>query len=187
MNCWLDTYGRTSDVDVPSEGLLEMRWGIALSTSPGMVHTKRPAPSDRVVQVRFDWWTRRGLVVYFGRSLLVDERSQYPRWSPRRKPLEKSLQAPFRDGYFLVLCARFFSPEELHPLGRRYGLGLTPDGQGLVWTLDGQVVDTARAEGFFDPSPEATSGGVRASVVGASCYRRNVWRFEDMSVRSQRR
>ena len=183
VNCWLDAYGRTSDVDLPSEGQLEMRWGIALGTTPGMVHTKRPMPTDRVVQVRFDWWTRRGLVVFLGRNLLAGERSHYRRWNPRRKPLDGSLQAPFRDGHFLVLCARFFSHDELRPLGHGYGLGLAHDGQELHWTLDGRVVDTVRVEGFWGSSPNGDVGGLRASIVGMSCYRRNIWRFDSLSLR----
>ena len=47
VNCWLDSYGRTSDVVLPSEGQLEMRWGIALGTGPGMVHSKRPVRQYR--------------------------------------------------------------------------------------------------------------------------------------------
>ena len=95
------------------------------------------------------------------------------------------LHTPFRDGPFLVLRARSFPPDELRPMGRRYGLACASDGTELQWTLDGEVVDTVSAEGFFGSSPEAVSHGAHASVFGTSCYRRNVWRFDKVKIRTQ--
>ena len=69
-----------------------------------------------------------------------------------------------------------------HPLGHRYGLCLTDNGNAVSWTLDGEVMDIVDITGFFQSSPEAMQDGAYASICMAGSYQSNVWKHSDARI-----
>jgi hypothetical protein len=136
----------------------------------------------RAVQIHFDWMSKWGLVYYLCRSILPEDYGKYPGWDLRLDSLEEFIgKGQYVGGAVFVLAARHSSGQEVNPLGRRYGLYLTDDGNTVSWTLDGKVMDTVDISGYFTADPEVMRDGAYVSISGAG-YQPHIWTIEDVKI-----
>jgi hypothetical protein len=143
----------------------------------------------RGVQIHFDWMSKWGLVYYLCRSILPEDYGKYPeRYSSKSSMQLDSLEEFIGKGQYVggavfVLAARHSPGQAVNPLGRRYGLYLTDDGNTVSWTLDGKIMDTVDISGFFTSDPECVGDGAYISLSGAG-YQPHLWMFDDLKVYS---
>jgi hypothetical protein len=137
----------------------------------------------RGVQIHFDWMSKWGLVYYLCRSILPEDYGKYPGWDVRLDSLEEFIgKGQYVGGACFVLAARHYSPDQaVNPLGRRYGLYLTDDGNTVSWTLDGKLMDTVDISGYFNSTPESVSDGAYVSLSGAG-YQPHIWKVDDVEI-----
>ncbi|MDP7395425.1 MAG: hypothetical protein QF541_01070 [Lentisphaeria bacterium] len=141
----------------------------------------------RGVQIHFDWMNRWELDYFLCRSILPGDYDKYPEWDVRLDSLKEHIATgQFIGGACFVLAARHYAPDQaVNPLGRRYGLYLTDDGNTVAWTLDGKLMDTIDIRGYFNSSPEFMSDGAYVSVCGAG-YQPHTWQIDDVEVYASR-
>ena len=141
----------------------------------------------RGVQIHFDWMSKWGLVYYLCRSILPEDYGKYPeRYSSKSSMQLDSLEEFIGKGQYVggavfVLAARHSPGQAVNPLGRRYGLYLTDDGNTVSWTLDGKVMDTVDISGYFTADPEVMRDGAYVSISGAG-YQPHIWTIEDVKI-----
>ena len=136
----------------------------------------------RGVQIHFDWMRKWGLVYYLCRSILPEDYGKYPEWDVRLDSLEELIgKGQYVGGACFVLAARHSPGQAENPLGRRYGLYLTDDGNTVSWTLDGTVMDTVDISGYFTSNPEFLKDGAYVSLSGAG-YQPHIWTFDDVEI-----
>ena len=75
-----------------------------------------------------------------------------------------------------LLGMRWFPPNDrlTTPIGHRYGLVLTDDGDTVYWTLDGNEMDRADITGFFGSNQDAFTDGAYATIGGGGGYEQ-IW------------
>lgn len=144
----------------------------------GMRRSKR-----RGVQIHFDWMNKWGLDYFLCRSILPEDYGKYPQWDVRLDSFEEFAgKGQFIGGACFVLAMRHYHPDQTkNPLGRRYGLYLTDDGNSVSWTLDGTVMDTVDISGYFTSNPEFLKDGAYVSLSGAG-YQPHIWRIDDVAI-----
>ncbi len=137
----------------------------------------------RGVQIHFDWMSKWGLDYFLCRSIVPEDYRRYPEWDVRLDSLEEFAgRGQFIGGACFVLAMKHYHPDQAtNPLGRRYGLYFTDDGNTVCWTLDGTVMDTADISGYFASSPESVKDGAYVSLCGAG-YQPHLWTFGDVKV-----
>ena len=163
-------------------------WGISISNYHYLVQTKNE--TDRGVQVHFDWWDNLGLTFWMVRDILPEDRERYPTWVPHRQTPEEVFEMGRRgpviaEPVVLKLAMHWFPPNDRMntPIGHRYGLVLTDDGDTVYWTLDGNEMARADSTGFFSSNQNAFSDGAYATIGGSSGYERNFFQVGDVSIR----
>lgn len=139
----------------------------------------------RGVQIHFDFMEIWGLDYFFCRDILPEDYGKYPEWDVHLDTIEELMaQGQYVGGAPFVLAGRHHRPDQTdHPLGRRYGLYLTDDGNTVSWTLDGKIMDTVDISGFFTSDPECVGDGAYISLSGAG-YQPHLWMFDDLKVYS---
>ena len=182
LNTWLAPYGRVSGFESSADGRYEMGFSLQMGNFSGRIGSGRVLEADRGLQVQFDWWARRGLVVLLGRNYVLGDEKLYPQWDPEKVSFDEIKSRPFIDQSFVVLSVRSFAPSELDPSRHRYGLGCTDNGNKLFWTLDGKVRDTVDIKGFFDSRPQALKDGAYMSIMGVSSYEHTVWKYGNVRI-----
>ncbi|HCN09749.1 MAG TPA: hypothetical protein DIT01_17630 [Lentisphaeria bacterium] len=140
----------------------------------------RPS-ARRGVQIHFDWMHTWGLDYFLCRDLLPEDYGKYPEWNVHLDTLEEIMaQGQFVAGAPFALVGRHYHPDQVNnPLGRRYGLYLTDDGNAVSWTLDGKIMDTVAIPGFF--TPESVRDGAYVSIAGAG-YQPHFWMIDDVEI-----
>jgi len=137
----------------------------------------------RGVQIHFDWMSKWGLDCFLCRSILPEDYGQYPEWDVRLDSFEEFAgRGQFIGGACFVLAVRHYHPDQAeNPLGRRYGLYLTDDGNTVSWTRDGTVMDTVDISGYFTSDPEFVKDGAYVSLSGAG-YQPHIWKIDDVEI-----
>jgi len=120
----------------------------------------------RGVQIHFDWMNKWELDYFLCRSIIPGDYEKYPEWDVRLDSLEECMaKGQFIGGACFVLAARHYSPDQaVNPLGRRYGLYLTDDGNT-----------------YFNSAPEFISDGAYVSLSGAG-YQPHIWKIDDVEI-----
>ena len=137
----------------------------------------------RGVQIHFDWMNKWELDYFLCRSIIPGDYEKYSEWDVRLDSLEEYMaKGQFIGGACFALAARHYSPDQtVNPLGRRYGLYLTDDGNTVSWTLDGKLMDTVDISGYFNSTPESVSDGAYVSLSGAG-YQPHIWKVDDVEI-----
>ena len=168
-------------------GNYQRGWGISISNYHYLVTSKKE--TDRGVQVHFDWWSNLGLTFWLVRDVLPEDKEKYPSWVPHRQTPEEVFEmgkkGPVITPVVNKLGMRWFPPTDKMktPVGHRYGLVLTDDGNTVYWTLDGNEIDRADITGFFSSHPDSVKDGAFATMGGNGSYERNHWSAGDVSIR----
>lgn len=182
LNKYLDAYGAPSDVEDPVSGRYIMGACLMIGSFPGLILGKEDAVKDRAVQFGFDWWSKYGFSPWIARNIIPGDEEKYPQWDPKKQPMD-AMSKPFIARPCLVLAHRKNpTGEGGSPVGHRYGLGLTDDGNTAFWTLDGRVMDVVNITGHFQSSPDSVKQGACGSVCMAGSYQSNVWKFTSAKI-----
>ena len=181
-NVWLDMYRMGSAFMDPLGGKLNMRCSLTIGNATGQIQQIVKGRDDKSIQLWIDWWSRRGTVVFIGRNLQPDDKSNYPKLNLRKTPSDEIGKEPFIAGKCVILAAKCFARDTFDPLGHRYGLGLADDGETLFWTLDGEVMNSVDLDGFLTADPEMFKDGAYVSLGGLSSYRSNVWKYDNVKI-----
>jgi len=137
----------------------------------------------RGVQIHFDWMNTWGLDYFLCRDILPEDYGKYPEWNVCLETLEEIMaQGQFIAGAPFALAGRHYPPDQAdNPLGRRYGLYLTDDGNTVCWTLDGKIMDTVDISGYFTSNPEFVKDGAYVSISGAG-YEPHFWKIGGVEI-----
>ena len=170
-----------------ASGKYQRGWGITISNYHYFVMTNNQ--TDRGVQIHFDWWDPLGLTFWMVRDILPEDRARFPTWVPHRQTPEEVFEmgrkGPVITEPAVSLAMRWFPPNDRlnTPIGHRYGLVITDDGNTVYWTLDGNEMDRADITGFFSSNQNAFSDGAYATIGGSGGYERNFFEVGDVSIR----
>lgn len=198
---YLVTEGKIAEYEDPTgksyravSGNYQRGWGINISNYHHFVWSKNQ--TDRGVQIHFDWWDKLGLTFWMVRDLLPEDVERYPTWDPQIQTPEEVFEMGEKGPILgtnqenqpvaTLLGMRWFPPNDDRlntPIGHRYGLVLTDDGNTAYWTLDGNEMDRADTTGFFGSNPDAFSDGAYATIGGGGDYEQNVFKVGNVSLR----
>lgn len=184
LNKWLDMYGRPSQVEDPTVGRYIMGWSLTIANYYGQIGCEKDNEKDRGVQVHLDWMSKRGLHIALVRNIVPGDFEKYPEWDPEKQTVDEIIeQGPFIARPCVALAVRRYPRGRGdNPVGHRYGLYLTDNGNTLYWTLDGNVMDTVDITGHFSSSPESVRDGAYVTIAAGGSYQNNVWKVDDVEI-----
>lgn len=182
LNRWLTLDGYPRDDEDPISGRYLTGWALTVGSFPGFVLGKEDENKDRAVQMHFDWYSKFGLAVSVTRTIVPGDEKNYHELDPKTDNVQ-DLRAPFIARPCLTVALRRHpTVKGDNPLGHRYALCLTDDGNTVSWMLDGKVMDSADISGYFQSSPQAVQNGAYASISMGGSYQSNVWKHSDARI-----